>query len=243
MKKVAVCIVVENMYYHTRYVIENLLAKTKVPIKLYINNINPISVKNNKLETYLWGLMEDSSIECFLYHNTGIEHKNISSEKNRMLLDITEELVCMFPANMIVAENWLEELYYNLETFPEAGILGIRSGNENCKLTPVLQRDDILDPVWFDPNNFVEGIQFFRNELLGPFTSYSIKKEIEAFADMEFSFQAVQRGCKNFYIKKQWAVRIPIETNNLYPKKTPEAAAVFMAMVNECINNDLKTVY
>ncbi len=219
MDKIAILIPIKDMFYQARYCIDNFVAKTKMNISLYILDAG---VEDAKKVEYIKGLVGDFDIYNFPCDG------NIEKGMNVMLSTVTEKYCCIFPMNLLVNENWLEELYYGYKNCEEAGIISIRNGNEKIFLMPFLhknlQGEDHLSNVCFTENNSVSGLMFFNMEHLkktGPLLESHITPP---YRYDEFCFRFSLNGLRNYYIPTQTLFKIETKNETLFPSKTIEGA-------------------
>lgn len=228
ISKIAICVINYNLFGLTKYCIENLLAKTHLPVSLYVYDMD-----------------EEGDIDKMEYLiNTSTKYfradgKSLNTIKSMFMLDSTEDYLCIVPISCLVGRNWLEDLLYNYTQCQNSGILSIKSQTTKCELS-VLPYDNnenelVLSNVWLGEKNFVNGVMFFDRKIsnnLYPLT-FGRDNNINAYAEDEMSFISNLLGKNNFYILKQILVHLEIENDVLFPKKTIENNQKFRVYANE----------
>lgn len=233
MDPVAICIIVNNNFFEAKVCIENLLSKTKVPVKLYI--LNNASTDPRVAEYFVSLCMEKK----WQYQSTPNEY-NLSMCYNSITKFVTEKYCCIFPINMFVNRNWLEDLVFTIENVKaESGVLSIRSGSEKAFLMPILHDhptgEDELKHVWFTENNSVDGILFFKTDIFSKPGYFDEKLNAPAFEVLEMVFRISCFGYKNYYIPNQSAAKAVIRNEVLFPSKTEESLKIFKSAVETMV--------
>lgn len=236
MEEIAVCLIVNDNYYKTRYVIENLFAKTSANIKLYIfNNAS----EDKRIVDYCNALIQ---IKDGVYKE--VEQKvSVSKAYNILLQNLYQKYVVFFPVNYIVSDNWLEDLLVSVKTVENAGCVGIRSNNEKVHLCPlthknITQPEDDLYNVWVTENNLVEGLLIFDSEKIEVVGHLDENNENNGYELFEYSFRFTSQGYKNYYIRKQIAQKIDIDSEILFPKKTESSFKIFKSTIQSMIKTN-----
>lgn len=254
MKEVAVCIVVNDLYYPTRFCIENLISNTKAPMRLYfLNNcskdarivnylvdlqkkhIKQLQAKyKNLVEQYgerslSWGLNAHA-----IFHP--LTQLSICEAYNFLIKRVLEEkdkhdLICIFPINHMVNKNWLEDLISSNEQVEDAGITSIRTGDEKTFLSPLLHKHPKIEchmkNVWLSENNVVEGVTLFNKSVLDRTGLFDEKLIAPGYEQQELAFRVSSNGYKNYYITKQTCIRVDCENEILVGKKNDVSAMQF----------------
>jgi hypothetical protein len=225
MDTVAICIIVNNNFFEAKVCIENLLSKTKVPVKLYI--LNNASTDPRVSEYFVSLCMENK----WQYQSTPFEY-NLSMCYNSIVKLVTEKYCCIFPINIFVNRNWLEDLIFTMENVKaETGVLSIRTGTEKPFLMPILHDHPSgeyeLQHVWFTENNTVDGILFFKSDIFSKPGYFDEKLPAPGFETSEMVFRISAFGYKNYYIRNQSAAKAVIPNDLLFPRKTEESMKIF----------------
>lgn len=235
MEEIAVCLIVNDNYYKIRYVIENLFAKTNCNIKLYIVNNGSedkrIGEYCNRLVTIKDG-----------YYTELEKPVSISRAYNILLRRTYQRFVVFFPVNYIVSNNWLEDLLVSIKTVEDAGCVGIRNGSEKVHLSPLTHKtltapEDELYNLWITDNNLIEGLFMIENKLVEVLGHFDERESNAGYQLMEYSFRFACNGYKNYYIRKQIAQKINIESEILFPKKTEISFKQFKSDIEYMIKN------
>jgi hypothetical protein len=247
MKEIAVCVVVNDMFYQTRFCIENLIASTTVPVRLYILNNNS---KDARLSNYLQELKAKHIENLKAKYKKRLEKENlfdtfpfekyahqiiesdqtlsISNAYNTLLNAVRQnadahEFICLYPLNEFVNKNWLEDLIASCVQVHESGMVAIRSGDEKTFLSPLMHRgakgEDFLKNIWATQNTFVEGVCLFKMKILDITGLFDSNLIAPGFEQQELAFRFSTNGFKNFYVTKQTCIRIDCENSVLFAKK------------------------
>ena len=160
MEEVAVCVVLHNDLFISKYSIDRMLSKTNAKLRLYIIDNGS---DQNEITTYLKELCNTSNG----YFRTLSEKVNYSEAINKALRIVTQKYVVIFPINALVHQNWLEDLIHYQTVIPSIGVSSIKSMAEKTHFMPVIHKcdskpeDDLLN-VHITENNCVEGIMCFK---------------------------------------------------------------------------------
>lgn len=235
-ESIAVCIVVNDLYFESRYVIENLIAKTKVKFKLYIldNGSKDVRIKEfcSELCEKKKGSFTSSDVVL-----------SVSKAINNLYKQVSEKYCVIFPINCLVHQNWLEDLISNIKIIDKPGLISIRSKSESLHLVPVLHHspkeyEDCLKNVFVSETNAVEGLMFFDktvvNEKVGLFNE-NFKNQ--GYEQLEFSFRFSGQGFNNIYIRKQTLIKLNLQSDILFPLKNKQG---FVELKEE-VKNMVKT--
>lgn len=235
-ESVAICIVTNNLYFETRYAIENLIAKTKYKFKLYIYENNS---SDDRIKSFLVELIEKKKGHIILSESTVKKSKAI----NELLNVISEKYCVIFPINCLVHQNWLEDLIFNFNTIHNPGLIGIRNKSNDLHLTPILHHspkkyEDKLKNVFLSDTNAIEGLFLFDkiicNEKVGLFNE---NFKHEGCEELEFSFRFSAQGFNNIYICKQTLIKLNLQNDILFIKKTKDS----FSELKEEVKNIIKT--
>lgn len=235
MEEIAVCIVVNDNYYKIRYVIENLVHKTNCNIKFYIlNNAS----EDKRIGEYCSGLV---AIKDGYY--TEVEKPiSLARAYNILLRRAYQKYILFFPANYLVNNEWCEDLLVSIKTVENAGCVGIRNGVEKVYLSPIthksltLPEDELLN-VWITDANLIEGLFMIENKLVEVVGHLDERDSNSGYQLIEYSFRFSHNGYKNYYIRKQSAQKINIESEILFPKKTDLSFKQFKSDVEYMIKH------
>jgi hypothetical protein len=223
---IAICIINNNSFGLTKYCIENLIAKTYLPVSIYVYDMDENS-DINKIEYF----------NNFKYFK--VDDKTLNDVKSMFVIESTEDYLCIVPISCLVGRNWLEDLLYNHTQCQNAGILSIKNQFTECELSVLPYSSDenelVLSNVWLGENNFVSGIMFFDRKIANYLCPLMFRRDrnINAYADDEMSFVSNLLGKNNFYILKQNLVHLEIENDILFPKKTIEHTQEFRKYANK----------
>jgi hypothetical protein len=220
-ESIAVCVVVNDMYFESRYAVENLINKTKLKFKLYVLD-NASS--DQRIKEFYSKFCEKKK---WSYQLT--ESKlNYSQATNTLLKSVTEDYIALVPINCLVHTNWLEDLLSNIKIVDSPGLISIKHSTDKLFLVPVLHHspksyEDKLENVYVSETNAVEGLLFFnRNVCLQKVGFFNEKFENTGYEQIEFSYRFSKQGMNNIYIRKQSLIKLPLQNDVLFPKKTKQ---------------------
>lgn len=218
MGQIALCLIVNNDFLQSKYCLENLLAKTTVKPKLYI--LDNGSEDDRVREYFEKYCAENGGV--YQYFNLPLP---LTSCYNATLKAISEKYVCIVPTNLLVNKYWLEDLIHSNMFVENAGITSIRNGEEKIFLMPFLHKsytaEDCMENVWFNENNAVEGLMFFDKKILDKVGMFDENLSAPGYEQAEFCFRVSANGFRNYYIKKQTAIKTLTSNEITFPSKTP----------------------
>lgn len=221
MNKTAICIVVNDLYYQTRFFVENLVSKTKINIRLHVLDNN----SNDPRITEFFESFCKKDNRDWTFERTE-QTLSVAQSYNRLLESIQpdEKYVCICPVNLMVNDHWLESIKSFYVNISNSGIVAIRTGSEKTFFIPVLHESTTDEPylvnVWFTENNSVEGILFFNKEILDKVGNFDVNLNADGFEQSEFAFRVSANGYKNYYIRNQTCSKVDTENPILFPKRT-----------------------
>lgn len=233
MNSVSINIVVNEDYYHTRYVIENLLHKTNLKPVLNICNTN---TSDDRIKSFCEEICKD-------FEGLYVEMKSVSltDAYNYLLERNNTNYSCIFPLNLLVNKFWLEDLIFNYENCSDnPGVLSIKNGNEKLKLFPLLYKnhnytEDELYNVWIGDLAVVEGLMFFETNKLKKTDLLLHNDNLSGHLFQEFCFRFALNDFRCFYIRKQSVFKINTDNEYLFPKKTIKSFTIFKEIIEELV--------
>lgn len=210
--------------------------------------------------------MDETIDLCFLYADTFLEEYalnnlinktscklNIIQKKlegsyadcmNEMIEKCTNDYIVFFQSNMLVDQNWCEDLLYFNKKILNSGCVGIYDiYNDKLKNKPLLTVDDDLKNVWSSENNIINGTFIIKRSIL-------LNKDIgqfdrlfdhTGFSQEELTLKVAFYGYNNFYVRKQTSIPMEIANRiNTFPKKTKEGLQLLNEFIKANINFDHK---
>jgi hypothetical protein len=160
-----------------------------------------------------------------------------SESINALIKSCKSEYIVIFPSNIIVGRNWLEDLLFNIKSFPNAGCVGTLDIFHDNKLQPLLNSQDELVNVLIPNNNIIEGVMIFKNGLLSDEVGlYDKLFDFTGFEQVEFSLKFAFEGYQNFYMRNRCGVKLPMEDPKLFAPKSRESAFLINNFVQQHIN-------
>lgn len=205
--------------------------------------------------------MKDTIDICFLHADTFLEQyametmiektkcninvysapirESYADEMNSLINIGDSEYVVLFQSNMLVEDNWCEELLFNSKHVVNAGCVGIMNAERNdLNYTPLLTVNDDLKNVWTSKHNMIEGVIMVKRSLITQEVGWFDKLfDNTGFEQAEFSLKLAFLGKNNFYIRKHRAIEMETPTRNeKFSKKTEFGAK----MINELVKKNIK---
>ena len=218
-KSVAVCIVTNDLYFESRYAIENLIQKTKHKFKIYIFDNGSI---DNRIKDFSSAFCEKKK-GLFSFSETPI---SLPKAINFLIKQVQEKYCIIFPVNYLVHNNWLEDLISSYEIIDKPGCFSIRNSSDKLHLVPILHHsatsfEDKLNNVYLSETNSVEGLLMFDKQLLDEKIGLMNENfKNTGHEQLEFAFRFSGQGFNNVYIRKQTAIKLNLQNEILFPKKT-----------------------
>lgn len=205
--------------------------------------------------------MKDTIDICFLHADTFLEQyametmiertnctinvysapirESYANEINTLVNLGTSEYVVFFQSNLLVNENWCEELLYYSKHIIDAGCVGIANSTYNdLDYKPLLTVNDDLKNVWVSKTNTVEGVIMVKRSLITDDIGWFDKLfDNTGFEQAEFSLKLAFAGKNNFYIPKLRGIEMETPTRNeKFSKKTPFGVKLINELVKKNIN-------
>lgn len=237
--EIAICLITNNLYFETRYCIENLISKTQCKMRFYV--LDNASSDKNIIE-YCKTLCEQTGG----YFHQEYSEVSVSKAMNLLLKRVSEKFCVLFPVNCFVHNHWLEDLIHFKKTIHNSGCISIRNGFEKVEFMPVLHHSPVLPEdellnVYVTENNSVEGLMMFEkstiDEKVGFFDEQLTEKGCE---HLEFCFRFTLNGFQNFYIRKQTLIKLPLPNDVLFPKRNEHAIFELKQAVKFMLDNQIK---
>lgn len=232
MNQVAIIIILNESYYKSRYCIENLVSKTKYPATLYICDNGS---EDERIKNYFEDYCKKND-EIFERLEKPLSYASVI---NHLLKKIDNKIVCIVPVNLLVSKDWLEDLIVSYTNCENPGVISIRTGNEKTLLTPLIHHswigEDYFYNVWVSEGHSVEGLTFFKKSLIDTIGFFDENLNAPGFELSEFCLRLTALGYKNYYIRNQTCVKIDLENEILFPKKTHEGSIVYKTEIEKMI--------
>lgn len=237
---IAVCIINNDSFGYTKFCINNLLAKTKLSVNLYIYDMDEFSnIEKMEFRDYLsdnnWSGIDYEPRNKYF----NVYGKTLSEIKSMFMVDSKEKYLCYIPISCLVGNNWLEDLLYNYTECQNAGIVSIKNQTTKCKLSVLpfndLENELALKNVWLGEGNFVEGLMFLDRDMANNLypLMFGVEKNIQTHSDYEMSLVSNLKGKNNFYILKQTLLNLQIPNEVLFPVHTHDGAVEFRKYAND----------
>jgi len=228
-ESIAVCIVgIENNIV-TKYVVNNLLEKTKCNIHIYL-----LLLAQDEHGDYGY---QHEKVSVICRHNTEDKKYTLCDLVNENFNRVKEDYCVLFPCNALVNDNWCEDLLFNIKNLKNTGCVGIRSLGKKADLSSILNTHDELSNVWMTENNVVDGIVMVETKhIKGEVGMYDKWFDETGFEQIEFTLKFAFAGMNNFYIRKQSYIPLDMENETLFPKPTKKGLEMINDFVKANIN-------
>jgi hypothetical protein len=218
-KTIAICLITNNNYLETRYVIENLMLKTACKYRLQI-------VDNGSTDTDLKDYLKHLTTKNKGYLKEFPSVKPLAECYDFLLQTVYQDICVFFPTNCLVNNRWLEDLVTNINAVANSGIVGIRPNGTQIRFTPVLhnsytKEDDYLENIIICPEK-INTVVAFKKSCIEESGNFDKGLGAEGYELSEFAFRIKINGYVNCFIKNQTCHLIPIENEVLFPKPTPD---------------------
>lgn len=148
------------------------------------------------------------------------------------------EYVILFQSNLLVEDNWCEELLFNAKHIVDAGCVGIAHAySDGLNYKPLLTVNDDLKNVWVSKNNIIEGIIMVKRSLITNEIGWIDKLfDNTGFEQGAFSLKLAFSGKNNFYIRKHRALEMETPSRSeKFSKKTEFG----IKLINEFVKSNI----
>jgi hypothetical protein len=236
---IGVCIVTNNNEAETKYFIDNLIKNTGGNCTLYIYDYQS---KDEEFVLYLEQLSNGKKVH--FRHFT--EDLKLATIYNIMLSDVKEKYISILSINNIVDFDWTAELLYHYKNIANSGCIGIKSQQDDVKLTSmlfhnVLKDEDELRTIYIKDINFIDTPVFFEKSRIadvGVFDETLINYGNEM---NDFSFRFMACGYHNYYVKNTYCIKTYLDNQFLVAHKTKDGLAEIKSKINTMIKHKILT--
>lgn len=231
MKSIGVCIVANGNYVAVKTCIGNLIEKSNgANLRFYIlDNLS----KDIRIHEYCKTICEGyASVPGKKYFHESTERLTGYSAYNKIMSQVEEDCVCLFPTDILVNDNWAIDMLVANEEIAKAGIVAIRTERDKTSLTPLLAFNDKMIPVWRTPDNSVRGVCLFNRDIMRVIGGYDKELFGTGYEQDEFCFRFSANGYNNFYITGQNCIKVHEDEI-----KTETGAQLFKATIDEMKKN------
>lgn len=168
---------------------------------------------NNEIDVCF--LHAGSDLEMFALENlikTTKQTLNIYCEKigdsyadsmNNLINKGKSDKLVIFPSNLMVNQNWLEELLHYQQLIVNPGCVGMYDYTlmHKIKSQPLLNVDDKLTTIW-TTDNYVEGVMLMnRNMIREDVGLFDKLFDKTGYEQVQFTTKFALLGYNNFYIR------------------------------------------
>ena len=190
------------------------------------------------LEQYAMETMVEKT-KCIINVYSAVIRESYADTINNLINIGDSEYVVLFQSNLLVEDNWCEELLYYSKHIVEAGCVAIANADNNdLDYQPLLTVNDDLKNVWVSKTNIVEGIIMVKRSLITDDIGWFDKLfDNTGFEQAEFSLKLAFSGKNNFYIPKHRGVEMETpQRNQKFSKKTEFGIKLINEFVKANIN-------
>lgn len=236
---IGVCIVTNNNEAETKYFIDNLIKNTGGNCTLYIYDYQS---KDEEFVLYLEQLSNGKKVH--FKHFT--EDLKLATIYNIMLSDVKEKYIAILSINNIVDIDWTTELLYHYKNVENSGCIGIKSQQDDVKLTSmlfhnVLKDEDELRTIYIKDINFIDTPVFFERSRIKDVGVFD--ETLKNFGNEmnDFSFRFMSCGYQNYYVKNTICIKTYLDNQFLVAHKTKEGLAEIKSKINTMIKHKILT--
>lgn len=190
------------------------------------------------LEQYAMETMV-AKTKCSINVYSAVIKESYADSINNLINIGDSEYVVLFQSNLLVDDNWCEELLYYSKHIIDAGCVGIANAyNDDLDYKPLLTVNDDLKNVWASKNNIIEGIIMIKRSLITDDIGWFDKLfDNTGFEQAEFSLKVAFSGKNNFYIIKHRGLEMEShKRNERFSKKTEFGIKLINEFVKANIN-------
>ena len=212
---VAVCLVAHNSPKEFSMFVEHLDNATTHPCKYHI--LDNASTDN---ETIV-------ACQSLWIDNKGVLERTETPLKlgacyNKLLNTVERKYCAFIPMNNILSNGWLQNVLFEYETIKDAGLLSIKSQNDNLYLSGLLSNDEKIKLTYLQKDNNVGGILFGKTDTFKDAGGFDTENNIDGLEFEELSHRVMLQGKINFYIQNAKRIELPIINSMLFPEITDE---------------------
>jgi hypothetical protein len=232
--KISVCVLVNDNFFETNFCLQNLIEKTNVPFSLHVYCFQNFIETKNEITS---GLHDNDNFKNYVSVN-GIT--SLSYAYNDFLNNCNTEYAVIVPSNVIVNNNWLQELKYSYINFENSGCISIKENSENLKLSSKLfvntrLEEDQMKTVYVDDKNFFKDFVFFNTQKAKEIGNFIEDPILNGLQMSEWTFRFFAKGYSNFYLTYNNVVRLKTTDNILNPEISNEAKKLFRTIANSSL--------
>jgi hypothetical protein len=206
MEEIAVCIVTSGNDIETRYVIENMLIKTLLPIKPFIYN-EPDSLCD-AINDLLTQVKSENFKYCVLFPANALVDEN-------WLEDLLYQIKNVDKPGIVAIRSGFEKVTLTPILYSDDSLSNVWMSENN-----------IIEGI----------MMFEMDRLTEEFGMFDKLFDHTGFQYAEFSLKFAFSGLNNFYIRKQTYFKIDLENEILYPKKTKDGVLLINEFVKANID-------
>jgi len=234
---IAVCIVTNNNEAETKYFIDNLIKNTGGNCTLYIYDHQS---QSEEFIIYLQQLCDGKKAHFKMF----TENVKLSTIYNIMLSDVKEKYIAILSINNIVDYDWTTELLYHYKNITNSGCVGIKSQQDDVKLTSmlfhnVLKDEDEMRTIYIKDINFIDTPVFFERSRIAEIGVFDENLRNYGYEINDFSFRFLSCGYQNYYVKNTICIKTYLDNQYLVPHKTKDGLKEIKTKINTMIKSKI----
>jgi hypothetical protein len=122
--------------------------------------------------------------------------------------------------NNILGEDWTHELLYHYKNIPNSGCIGIKSQQDEVRLTSllfhnILKDEDEMRTIYIKDINFIDTPVFFERSKIKDVGVFD--ETLKNFGNEmnDFSFRFLVNGYHNYYVKNTFCIKTYLDNQFL----------------------------
>jgi hypothetical protein len=165
--------------------------------------------------------------------------ESYADSMNNLINKGKSEKIVIFPSNLMVNQNWLEELLHYQQLIINPGCVGLYDYTlmHKIKAKPLLNIDDKLTTIW-TTDNYVEGVMLMnRNMMTKDIGMFDKLFDKTGYEQIQFTTKFAIAGYNNFYVRCHSTTSLKIaDREELFASKNKFGNELMTAFVKANIN-------
>jgi hypothetical protein len=146
----------------------------------------------------------------------------LSACYNRLLNTVERKYCAFIPMNNILSYAWLQYVMFEHESIKDAGLISVKSQNDNLYLSGLLSMDERIKLCYLQKDNNIGGMLFGKTDTFIDAGGFDCESNIDGLEFEELSHRVMLQGKINFYIQSAKRIEIPVKNSMLFPEITNE---------------------
>lgn len=198
---ITICLFTHKDYWITRYVVEKLLSSTFMELELLVFDNN----NDKRTLDFLENLINSKEYPRLLTVGTIRDSLTNKAEAyNKLLKEAKWDYIAFLEANVLLSNNWLEDLFYYHKLIDNTGIASIRQQKEFVQFTSILDKNDEMSLVLRSKDNFINLPFILNKQIIQKFGVFEQKDNWLK----DYCEKLSKEGYNNFYIPGQYLLKI-----------------------------------